>query len=54
LAAGTEELRVVRGGAFDLDVQNVRCAVRYGLAPGGRDLSLGVRVVVLSPFTSGL
>jgi formylglycine-generating enzyme required for sulfatase activity/energy-coupling factor transporter ATP-binding protein EcfA2 len=54
LAAGTDERRVVRGGAFDDIVRGVRCAVRSRLAPVFRDLDLGVRVVVLSPSTSGL
>jgi hypothetical protein len=41
---------VVRGGAFDNNDQNVRCAVRNGNAPDNRNNNLGVRVVVLSTF----
>ncbi|GAB4457716.1 MAG: hypothetical protein Kow0031_38460 [Anaerolineae bacterium] len=41
--------RVLRGGAFHLDHQNVRCAVRDGSYPDFGDYYRGFRVV-LSPF----
>lgn len=46
LAAGTSVPRVLRGGAFNYDERDVRCAVRLGDYPDLRNLSLGFRVVV--------
>jgi len=43
------DVRVLRGGAFDLDTQNARCASRLGLNPNFGGLAFGYRVV-LSPF----
>lgn len=54
--AGGEEddaLRVVRGGAFDLNGRYVRCAARVRYNPLSVSRNFGFRVV-LSPFTSGL
>ncbi len=50
---GEASRRVLRGGAFSDQPWLARCAVRYGLGPGLRDLVVGFRVVV-SPFRSGL
>jgi len=41
--------RVLRGGAFDYDQRDVRCAYRDLGYPGGRDDDYGFRVVVASP-----
>ncbi|GAB4450234.1 MAG: SUMF1/EgtB/PvdO family nonheme iron enzyme [Anaerolineae bacterium] len=41
--------RVLRGGAFHFNLQNVRCAVRHGSFPNLRNFDGGFRVV-LSPF----
>jgi formylglycine-generating enzyme required for sulfatase activity len=49
LEAGDEPRRVVRGGAFVLTVDGVRCASRDGYDPGYRSRGYGFRVVV-SPF----
>jgi formylglycine-generating enzyme required for sulfatase activity len=46
VAAGQEELRVLRGGAFDGSPRRARCASRYGDAPNYRYWSVGFRVVV--------
>ncbi len=53
LEAPSQLLRVVRGGSCVDDSGLARCAYRYGLAPGGRSVVIGFRVVVL-PFSSGL
>ena len=53
LSAEKEMHRVLRGGAFDDAVRDVRCACRYRLDPVFRNLNIGFRVV-LSPFSSGL
>ena len=45
--------RALRGGAFYLNLNVVRCAARLRLSPSGRYLNLGFRCVV-SPFTSDL
>ena len=45
------DLRVVRGGSFDLSEYNVRAAVRLRNTPDDRHGSIGFRVVV-SPFSS--
>jgi formylglycine-generating enzyme required for sulfatase activity len=50
LAAESE--RVLRGGSFFNDPRRVRCAYRFHLVPGRRNLDFGFRVVV-SPFFSG-
>ncbi|MCG3208374.1 MAG: Hercynine oxygenase [Anaerolineae bacterium] len=49
LSAGTDVLRIVRGGSFFDYAQLVRCAVRYRNYPDNWNWSLGFRVVV-SPF----
>jgi formylglycine-generating enzyme required for sulfatase activity len=54
LAAELRIARVVRGGSFGSSYRGVRCAVRFRNNPHGRNNSLGVRVVVLPPSTSGL
>ncbi len=51
LTAGSGVLRVVRGGAFDNDGNNVRCAIRHGDNPDNRNLNGGFRIVV-SPHLS--
>jgi formylglycine-generating enzyme required for sulfatase activity len=53
LEAPAQRLRVLRGGAFYGDPGDVRCAIRSGDDPRGRDDFVGFRVV-LSPFRSGL
>ena len=47
---GGKGARVLRGGAFDLDSSNVRCAFRDRNLPGYRDGGVGFRVVA-SPFS---
>ena len=47
-----DALRVLRGGAFDGDQGDVRCAGRYGGNPGYWDRYSGFRVVV-APVASG-
>jgi hypothetical protein len=47
LAAGQEERRVLRGGAFYLDRRSVRCACRFRYGPYHSDWNVGFRVVVL-------
>jgi hypothetical protein len=47
LAAGQEERRVLRGGAFGHDLRNVRCAYRGRGRPYGSGGYVGCRVVVL-------
>jgi formylglycine-generating enzyme required for sulfatase activity len=37
--------RVVRGGSYNHDLRQVRCAARDGMAPGVRDVYIGFRVV---------
>ena len=41
---------VIRGGSWVDRAGDVRCAVRYGGRPGGRDLSLGFRLALGSPW----
>jgi formylglycine-generating enzyme required for sulfatase activity len=41
-----DDLRVLRGGAFDFDQGLVRCAYRYGYFPDGQSDLIGFRVVV--------
>jgi len=45
--------RVLRGGAFNIDASNVRCAVRGGFDPSFCYRNVGLRVVLL-PFSSDL
>jgi formylglycine-generating enzyme required for sulfatase activity len=45
----SSDLRVLRGGSFDLDRDVIRCAVRLRGGPDLRDSDLGFRVVVVSP-----
>jgi formylglycine-generating enzyme required for sulfatase activity len=54
LEAGTDVLRVLRGGAFFITEGYVRCAARLRDNPNARDRDSGFRVVV-APFspTSG-
>lgn len=51
LGPDTGESRVLRGGSFYDGPEGLRCAYRYGYAPGGRYGYVGFRVV-LSPFSS--
>ena len=51
LNAPNEVLRVLRGGAFDLDARLVRCSARGWYHPDGRGDLVGFRVAV-SPFVS--
>jgi formylglycine-generating enzyme required for sulfatase activity len=53
LAAGKEASRVLRGGSFAYNDQNVRCAFRFWLYKEFLGGPFGFRVI-LSPFTSGL
>jgi formylglycine-generating enzyme required for sulfatase activity len=48
---GADGPRVLRGGAFNLNPDELRCAYRGNNRPGGRDGGVGFRVVV-SPFLS--
>jgi formylglycine-generating enzyme required for sulfatase activity len=50
LGAPAEINRVLRGGSWDDDAVNVRCARRDGGGPGGRFYFVGFRVVA-SPFS---
>jgi formylglycine-generating enzyme required for sulfatase activity len=49
--AGTDVLRVLRGGSFDYSGKNLRCANRYRYDPDDRFRIIGFRVVV-SPSRS--
>jgi formylglycine-generating enzyme required for sulfatase activity/energy-coupling factor transporter ATP-binding protein EcfA2 len=44
--AGNDSARVVRGGAFNLTANFVRCALRYRNLPNSRYVDVGFRVVV--------
>ncbi|MBR2837573.1 MAG: SUMF1/EgtB/PvdO family nonheme iron enzyme [Kiritimatiellae bacterium] len=46
--------RVVRGGSWDADANNVRSARRYDFAPGERRRSLGFRLCVYDNIGSGI
>jgi hypothetical protein len=48
--AGSNPLRVVRGGAFWNEPRNVRCAVRNWNDPSNRNDNIGFRVVVSTLF----
>jgi hypothetical protein len=57
LLAGQAEnvVRVLRGGAFNNNDRNVRCAIRNNNHPNNRNNNIGFRVVVAShasPFES--
>ena len=49
LNAGEEERRVVRGGAWYLNDQDVRAAIRNRILPAYRSSDRGVRVVISAP-----
>ncbi len=53
LQAGTDVLRVLRGGSLHLDHVSVRCAVRNRINPHLGSSTFGFRLVV-SPFSSDL
>ena len=54
LQALKEEVRVLRGGAFWLDRQSMRCASRLGYDARGVDLDVGFRVALAgSPMSLG-
>lgn len=40
-------LRVVRGGSYNHDLRQIRCAARDGMAAGVRDVYIGLRVVAM-------
>ena len=46
--------RVLRGGSFDIEASDVRCAVRSGDYPEYRDDNIGFRVGFAPPSPSGL
>ncbi len=48
--AGSNPLRVVRGGAFFNESRNVRCAIRNWNDPSNRNDNIGFRVVVSTLF----
>jgi formylglycine-generating enzyme required for sulfatase activity len=48
LTAGTDVLRVLRGGSFLNNEKNVRAAIRFGYFPVSRDRNLGFRVCVVA------
>ncbi|MEM7786372.1 MAG: SUMF1/EgtB/PvdO family nonheme iron enzyme, partial [Bacteroidota bacterium] len=48
-ALESESRRVLRGGAFNLDRQDVRAAFRNYNNPSLRNFSVGFRVVLLPP-----
>jgi formylglycine-generating enzyme required for sulfatase activity len=54
MMAGTDVLRVLRGGAFYSNAWSVRCAVRHRLNPYFRSYSDGFRVMVSPLLTSDL
>lgn len=45
LAAGLQDARVVRGGAFYFAAWDARCACRLASSPSARNRSYGIRVV---------
>jgi iron(II)-dependent oxidoreductase len=47
-------MRVLRGGAFDNDAEDVRCAVRSRFNPVVRYSNFGFRIVLAPGFSSGL
>jgi len=49
--AGSKAPRVLRGGAYNNDSTNVRCAVRNRNDPMNRNRNIGFRVVLLTLFT---
>jgi len=49
LEAGSDVLRILRGGAYDYSSNLLRCSARYGLSPLGRSDFIGFRLV-LSPL----
>jgi formylglycine-generating enzyme required for sulfatase activity len=54
LKAGNEMNRVLRGGAFYFNQENVRCAARYWYNPNVRYNFIGFRVVVAPGFPEKL
>ena len=46
LEAGEEIYRVLRGGAFIVEPDHIRCAYRFGLNPRSRFGSIGFRIAV--------
>ncbi|MCX6049140.1 MAG: SUMF1/EgtB/PvdO family nonheme iron enzyme, partial [Chloroflexi bacterium] len=46
--AAADGLRVVRGGSYNHDVRQIRCAARDGMAAGVRDVYIGLRVVAMA------
>ncbi len=51
-AAATNGLRVARGGSYNHDLRQIRCAARDGIAAGVRDVYLGFRVVAEEALAS--
>jgi hypothetical protein len=45
-----KHLRVLRGGAFNNDTRNVRCAVRNRNEPRNRNRNIGFRLVLVTFF----
>ncbi len=54
LDASEEVCRVLRGGAFDLSANYVRCAARFRNSPNDWFRLIGFRVVASPPSTSEL
>jgi formylglycine-generating enzyme required for sulfatase activity len=44
--------RVLRGGSWDFDPDNLRSAARFGYGPVFRDLNLGFRLVCRPPSST--
>lgn len=52
--AGPQHCRVLRGGAFNNNARNVRCAYRNHNNPDNRNNNIGFRVVVSTFFATGI
>jgi len=54
LRGQTQRRRVLRGGAFNNNENNVRCAVRNRNNPNNRNRNNGFRVVASTIFVAGM
>jgi formylglycine-generating enzyme required for sulfatase activity len=53
-SADSSVRRVLRGGAFGLNAEDLRCAVRHWFDPGFGGTVIGFRIVLAPGFSSGL